>query len=160
MQRILVSSCLLGQPVRYDGRAKTSHSALLARWREEGRLVSVCPEVAGGLPIPRPPAELSGRTVRSAAGEDVSDFFRRGAEIALATARRHGIRMAILKDDSPSCGSTRIYDGTFTGTSIEGTGITADLLARHGIRVFAETELAAAANWLEHLEATTQASTD
>lgn len=155
MERILVSSCLIGQPVRYDGRAKTSDSVLLAQWREEGRLVSVCPEVSGGLPVPRPPAERSGDTVLTAAGDDVTEYFRRGAELALATAQRYGIKMAILKEGSPSCGSSRIYDGTFTGTPTPGTGLTTELLREHGIRVFSEAEIPSAATWLSHLESTT-----
>ena len=154
MQRILVSSCLIGRPVRYDGRAKTSESALLAQWREEGRLVSVCPEVSGGLPVPRPPAERRGSTVLTAAGADVTEYFRRGAELALATAQRYGIQMAVLKEGSPSCGSSRVYDGTFTGTSTPGAGLTTELLRSNGIRVFSEEEIPSAAAWLAHLEST------
>lgn len=152
MEKILVSWCLLGRPVRYDGRAKTSDSELLAQWREEGRLVPACPEVAGGLAVPRPPAELVGNRVLTANGYDVTAEFRRGAEAALETARRHGISMAILKEGSPSCGSSRIYDGSFTGTSIQGAGITTALLTLHGIRVFSETQIPEAATYLAHLE--------
>jgi uncharacterized protein YbbK (DUF523 family) len=161
--------------VRYDGRAKTSDSGLLARWRAEGRLVVVCPEVAGGLPVPRPPAEIhhiearppatvprlgAGKrslpiaaVVRTEAGEDVTEFFARGAEAALATARRHGVRLAILKEGSPSCGSSRVYDGTFSGTSVPGMGLTAELLTRSGVRVFSEEEIEEAGDYLRRLEA-------
>ncbi len=107
--------------------------------------------------MPRPAAEIiTGDTVAVLAGvnqvmavhgDDVTGQFLRGAEIALQTVQTHGIRMAILKDGSPSCGSTRIHDGTFTGRSI-----TALLLEQHGVRVFAETEIEQAAQWLAKLE--------
>ncbi|MFC4913390.1 DUF523 domain-containing protein [Actinomadura gamaensis] len=180
MERILVSSCLLGRPVRYDGAAKPVADALFDRWRAEGRLVAVCPEIAGGLPVPRPPAELTGAPTRTllpltvlpassdasatnrgagdrarvvtASGEDVTDEFVRGALVALDTARRADARIAILKESSPSCGSHRVYDGTFTGTSVPGEGVTAALLSSAGIRVFSEDELPEAAAYLAELE--------
>jgi uncharacterized protein YbbK (DUF523 family) len=158
MEQILVSACLLGQPVRYDGRSKRRDDRLLLRWQAEGRLVACCPEIAGGLPVPRPPAEIAAgggpgrRTIRTADGRDVTAFFIRGAQAALAVARRHGIRMAVLKDGSPSCGSGRICDGTFSGRSVPGAGVTTALLERHGIRVFAENEIDKAAAYLRNLE--------
>ncbi|GIH26130.1 hypothetical protein Aph01nite_44400 [Acrocarpospora phusangensis] len=163
MHRILVSACLLGSRVRYDGRAKTSEDALLARWRTEGRLVSFCPEVSGGLPVPRPPAEIEpGATgaavldgtarVLRADGGDVTPEYLAGARAALATARCHGIRLAILKEGSPSCGPLKISDGTFGGRSAPGQGVTAALLTADGIRVFSENEIAAAATCLAALE--------
>lgn len=155
MERVLVSACLLGRPVRYDGGSKPRADRILLRWRAEGRLVSCCPEVEGGLPVPRPPAEIApGRRLRVCAidGTDVTDNFVRGAEAALATARLHNVKMAVLKEDSPSCGSTRVYDGTFTGRSVTGAGVTTQLLERHGIRVFSEHALDEAAAYLETLE--------
>jgi uncharacterized protein YbbK (DUF523 family) len=172
MERIFVSACLLGQPVRYDGGAKLIDDALLALWRKEGRLVSFCPEFSGGLPIPRPPAEISPveptagaappfdgaavlagtAQVLTAAGDDVTEFFVRGATLALEVAQRNGARMAILKEGSPSCGSHRIYDGTFTGLSVTGSGVTTALLTQHGIRVFNEDQLLEAADHLRTLE--------
>lgn len=156
MERILVSACLLGQPVRYDGRSKRRDDQILRQWQAEGRLVSCCPEIAGGLPVPRPPAEITVRgdvpEVRTQDGTDVTGFFSRGAEDTLAVAQRHGIRMAVLKDGSPSCGSSRIYDGTFSGNSVPGTGMTTALLERHGIRVFSENELDKAAAYLRDME--------
>ncbi|MCD0451795.1 DUF523 domain-containing protein [Actinocorallia sp. API 0066] len=148
MERVLVSSCLLGAAVRYDGRAKTSESAILARWRAEGRIVGFCPEVAGGLGVPRPPAELRDGSVVTEAGDDVTEQFRRGAEQALAVARKAGVRVAVLKEGSPSCGSSLVNDGTFTGTRVPGTGLTTRLLRAHGIHVFNETELEAADAYL------------
>ena len=142
MEKILVSACLVGQRVRYDGRDADPHEALLARWQAEGRLVPICPEVAGGLPVPRPPAELVAGRVLTRPGEDVTAAFTSGAQAALALAKRHGIRLAVLKAKSPSCGSAGIYDGTFTGRVVPGEGVTAALLRAHGIEVFSELELA------------------
>lgn len=152
MDKILVSGCLLGQPVRYDGTAKTGAPALLARWHAEGRLVATCPELAGGFPTPRPPAEIAdGRdgadvldgTARivERGGADVTAGYLAGARIALALAQAHGCRYAVLTDASPSCGSTRIHDGGFAGVTHEGAGVTAALLRRHGIAVFAHDDL-------------------
>ena len=162
MQRILVSACLLGQRVRYDGRDAVVSDAILGRWRDEGRLVALCPEMAGGLPVPRPPAEIEGgdaeavlfgrAAIRTEAGMDVTDAFMTGAEMALAACRRHGLRMALLKEGSPSCGAHRVNDGRFAGHKVPGQGLTARLLARHGIRVFGEHEIAAAFTYLEALE--------
>lgn len=141
VERILVSSCLLGLPVRYDGRAKANGSALLARWRAEGRLVSFCPELAGGLGVPRPAAERVHDRVLTRDGTDVTDSFRRGAELALHAAVAAGAAYALLKEGSPSCGTHRIADGTFTRTQIPGTGLTTELIRAHGIRVFNEDEI-------------------
>lgn len=163
MERILVSACLLGRRVRFDGRAKTSHDELLARWREEGRLVPFCPEVEGGLPVPRPPAEIEGGVggaavlsgtarVRTTGGDDVTKAFLAGAYSALAVARAMNIRIAILKEGSPSCGSLRIYDGGFRGATVPGQGVTAALLEAHGIAVFGEDRIGDAARRLAELE--------
>ncbi|GAA4103740.1 DUF523 domain-containing protein [Actinomadura miaoliensis] len=166
MEKILVSACLLGSRVRYDGGAKRVDDRLLERWREEGRLVSFCPEVSGGLPVPRPPAEIVGSgpsadgtavldgtaQVVTDAGTDVTESFVRGARLALEAARRSGARLAILKEGSPSCAGHRIYDGTFSGTTTPGVGVTTALLERAGVRVFNEDELQSAAAYLEELE--------
>ena len=144
MERVLVSSCLLGRPVRYDGRAKTSSSRILARWRAEGRLVPFCPELAGGLGVPRPPAELQDGRVVTVDGQDVTDAFVLGAELALTAARNAGVRVAVLKEGSPSCGSGRIADGTFGGGGIPGAGVTTALLRANGITVFNEDQFEAA----------------
>ncbi len=159
---VIVSRCLLGETVRWDGGANTKESALLKRWADQGRLLPVCPEVAGGLPVPRPPAEivagdgssvLAGRAqVRQADGRDVTRFFIRGAQTALSAALEHGARLAVLAEHSPSCGSGSIHDGTFTSTIIPGQGVTAALLGQHGIRVFAQNNLAQAQLYLQSLE--------
>jgi uncharacterized protein YbbK (DUF523 family) len=163
VEKILVSACLLGAKVRYHGGDAACDHPILQRWFEEGRLVSVCPERDGGLPTPRPPAEIVGpnagegvvqrfAVVRTAAGADISDAFRRGAETALETAKRLGIRIAVLKEGSPSCGSSFVYDGTFSGTRVAGHGVTTALLESNGVRVFDEASIDAAYAWVETLE--------
>jgi uncharacterized protein YbbK (DUF523 family) len=91
-------------------------------------------------------------TVTTAAGADVTAAFRHGAELALQLVQRHRIRVAVLKDGSPSCGSASIYDGTFSGTRVDGRGVTSALLEEHGVRVFGETAIEAADAWLEALK--------
>lgn len=163
MERILVSACLMGRRVRYDGGAKTSADARLAAWRGEGRLVPFCPEVEGGLPTPRPAAEIEGGAggaavlagaarVLAADGSDVTAEFLSGAQAALAVARSFGIRLAVLKEGSPSCGALTVYDGTFRGRRTPGQGVTTALLEANGIRVFTEDQLAEAADHLRALE--------
>jgi len=162
MQKILVSRCLLGHPVRYDGGAHGPF-ALLQRWQAEGRVVALCPEVAGGLPTPRPAAEipsgqgaqvLDGRLpVLTIDGDEVTAAFVAGAEQALALVRQHGIRLALLKARSPSCGNRENYDGSFGGVKVAGEGVTAAALRRAGVQVFSEEELPAAEAALRELEA-------
>lgn len=150
--RILVSACLLGRPVRYDGSAKPLGHPALEQWRNEGRLVSICPELLAGFSVPRPPAEIGdGKTgqgvlsgaarVIEATGRDVTALYLAGAEAALALARAHGCAFALLIDGSPSCGSGFIYDGGFAGRKHVGAGVTATLLRQHGIEVYAHTEI-------------------
>ena len=160
MEKILISACLLGAPVRYHGGSSRVDHARLQQWAGEGRLVPVCPEVEAGLPTPRPPAEI--RRHDSPAGErllvlteqgrDMTEAYRAGARHALDLARQHGIRVAILKDRSPSCGSRAIYDGTFTGVRVPGEGVTAAALRAAGLRVFSDTEIDDAAEWLATVE--------
>lgn len=144
---ILVSACLLGTACRYDGRSKENAdvTALLARHT----LIPVCGEIFGGLSTPRTPAERRGDRVVTLDGRDVTQAYRRGAEEVLRLARLYGARAAILKERSPSCGSGEIYDGTFTGTTAAGWGVTAELLRGHGVRVYGESELARLAHDLQ-----------
>jgi uncharacterized protein YbbK (DUF523 family) len=161
MMKVLVSACLLGQRVRYHGGDARCGEAWLARWCEEGRVVPFCPEVAGGLPVPRPPAEiergngvavLGGRArVLTREGVDVSAHFLEGARQAASLAVREGIRMAVLKEGSPSCGSSQVYDGSFSGARRPGPGVTTALLEQAGVRVFSEHQLAEAAAFLAAL---------
>ena len=141
MDNILVSACLLGAPVRHDGGHKLVSDGRIDAWRREGRLVPICPEESGGLGTPRPASEISGERVVAATGADVTDEFRKGAEVALALARRRGCRFALLKENSPSCGVRSVHDGTFSGRKIFGQGVTAALLAAHGVQTFSENEL-------------------
>jgi len=161
MQKILVSSCLLGQKVRYDGGDSAVHG-VLDTWAREGRIVPLCPETAGGLPTPRPPAEIetgdaegvlrgSARVMRKDGG-DVTSAFMDGAESTLAACWQHKVKIAILKEGSPSCGVACVHDGSFSGKKINGQGVTARLLTRHGISVFSEEQLDAAARRLAELE--------
>ncbi|MCE0462486.1 DUF523 domain-containing protein [Pseudomonas uvaldensis] len=160
MERILVSHCLLGHRVRYDGGASGPFD-VLQQWLDEGRVVPLCPEVAGGLPTPRAPAEIAGGqgvrvldgevAVVTADGEDVSAQFLSGARQALDQVREHGIRIAVLKANSPSCGNLLTYDGTFSGVKVRGEGVTAALLKRHGVQVFSELQLPEAAAALQAL---------
>lgn len=138
-QAILVSACLLGEPCRFDGKAKLNRE--VAALKEHYRLIPVCPECAGGLSTPRPPSERCGGRVVNRLGEDVTAAFAKGAEEALASARRHGCRLAVLKEKSPSCGCGKIYDGSFTGTLTNGNGVTAELLLRQGICVLGESQI-------------------
>ena len=157
--KVVVSACLLGAPVRYNATDKKSHHPVLQRWIDEGRVVSVCPEVLGGLGTPRPPAEIihvgGVRRVHANDGRDVTAEFERGAADALEQAVRHGAPVAILKEGSPSCGSTFVYDGTFTGTRVSGDGVAAALFRGYGVRVFSENDLDAAAEYVAALESRT-----
>jgi uncharacterized protein YbbK (DUF523 family) len=154
MHKILVSRCLLGHRVRYDGGASGPFDQLAA-WLQEGRVVALCPEVAGGLPTPRAAAEIPGgqgvdvlegrAPVMTTEGEDVSAQFLSGARQALELVEQHGIRVAVLKANSPSCGNLQTYDGSFRGVKVSGEGVTAALLKQHGVQVFSELQLPEAA---------------
>ena len=138
MKPLLVSACLLGFCCKYSGGSNRLQDEVLESLRRRYRLIPVCPEAAGGLPTPRDPSERQGERVVSCRGRDVTAEYRKGAETALALARRYGIKAALLQSRSPSCGSGRIYDGSFTGALIPGDGVTAELLKAHGIRVTGE----------------------
>lgn len=163
LEPILVSACLMGDAVRHDGAHKRIGHASLLRWEREGRLVRLCPEVAGGLPVPRLPSEVAGggdgaavleqrARVFNGAGLDVSEHFLRGAGAAIRLVRQYGIRMALLKDGSPSCGSGYIHDGSFSGIRVNGRGVTAEAISRLGVRVFSEHQIPEAEEWLHQLE--------
>jgi len=143
MEKILVSACLLGDKVRYDGGSQQLVDRSLLKWQSEQRLVKICPEISGGLPVPRAPAEIEALTSRVITQQavDVTDEFNCGAELALKLCKLHDIRFALLKESSPSCGSSTIYDGTFSGTKIIGAGITAQLLTNNGIKVYSEKNI-------------------
>ena len=159
--KVLVSRCLNGPNIRYNGTAVEVTSPIWDRWEAEGRLVPFCAELAAGFAVPRPPAEIvggEGRDVLSGkgivvedTGGDVTERFVTGARLALDHAVESGCVVAVLTDGSPSCGSTYTYDGSFEGTTIEGMGVVARTLADHRIRVFPESHLAEADAYLRSL---------
>lgn len=135
-EKFLVSACLLGVKCRHDGKSKTNKKIL--RLVKTKILIPVCPEIFGGLPTPREKAEIRGKKVITESGKDVTKYFKKGAEEVLKMAKLFNAKFAILKEKSPSCGVEKIYDGTFSGKLIRGSGITADLLKRKKIKVFSE----------------------
>jgi uncharacterized protein YbbK (DUF523 family) len=163
MIRVIVSSCLLGQPVRYNGMDAPSDKTILSKWQSEGRLVNFCPEISAGFPTPRPPAETVGgdgslvllgqARVFEDTGADVTEMFITGAKKAVSFAQKNNVRVAILTDGSPSCGSTYVYDGNFKGGTRPGKGVTAELMEHNGIRVFSEDQIDEALVYLNTLEA-------
>jgi uncharacterized protein YbbK (DUF523 family) len=148
VKKVLVSACLLGERVRYDGGDKRVTHPVLEGWLRQGRVVTVCPEVAGGLGVPRPPAEQRAGLVVTATGHDVTANFAQGAQAAVELARSEGITIAVMKDGSPSCGSRRVYDGTFSDVRVPGEGVTVRALRAAGVTVFNELEWDEAASAL------------
>ncbi|WP_045596069.1 DUF523 domain-containing protein [Vibrio vulnificus] len=158
MGKVLVSSCLLGCKVRYDGNDLKPESLEFQAFVEENEVISFCPEVAGGLPIPRVPAEICGgdgcsviegsSKIKGKDGSDVTSEFLKGANLALDICQKESISTAILTDGSPSCGSSQIYNGKFEGTKIVGSGVTTALLRQNGISVFSQHEVSIAKNGL------------
>jgi uncharacterized protein YbbK (DUF523 family) len=161
MPKILISACLLGEKVRYDGNDCLQTNQRLQALIMAKKVIAICPEMAGGLPAPRDPAEIQtsktalnvlegSAKVITYKGHDVTAQYLKGALAALALAKKHQIRIAILKANSPSCGSKKIYDGTFSGKLIPGMGVTAAILSQHGIEVFDENQIDEAL-WRDHL---------
>ena len=136
METLLVSACLMGYNCKYNGGNNALPPEVLSALRERYRLIPVCPEAAGGLPTPRVPSERRGGSVVTRDGRDVTAAFRRGAEIAGKLAERYGARLALLKSNSPSCGSGTVYDGSFTGTLTPGDGVTAEYLKNKNLTIF------------------------
>ena len=148
---ILVSSCLAGLNVRYDGSNCLQH--LIQTLILEEKAISVCPEMLGGFSTPREPAEIVGGNghdvlngtarVIEKSGRDVTSFYLKGAHDTLHLATMLNATVFVLKENSPSCGSGTIYDGQFVGRTILGEGVTTALIRRHGIKVISENELPA-----------------
>jgi uncharacterized protein YbbK (DUF523 family) len=149
--------------VRYNGSDAATGHALIAQWQRESRVVGLCPEMAGGLPTPRPAAEITQSSGGSkvlqglarvviADGSDVTPAFVAGAQQALAMARANGIKVAVLKEGSPSCGSSSTYDGSFSGGRTALPGVTAALLLQNGVAVFSEHQLDEAQAFLQALD--------
>lgn len=151
MNKILVSACLLGDRVRYDGSTQLVDQPVVRQWMSDGRVVSVCPEVSAGMSVPRDPAEIStgvAADVLSGTGfvidnqrRDVTRYFLQGAENALSLCKQHGIKVAVLTDRSPSCGSSEIYRGDFSGVKVKGLGVVTALLVANGVQVFSQYQL-------------------
>ncbi|WP_125778937.1 DUF523 domain-containing protein [Pseudoalteromonas rubra] len=152
MEKILISSCLVGNKVRYNASCLSLPESDWYWLQTNVELVVFCPEVSAGLPTPRPPAEIiagKGADVLRGSfrvvgddGIDVTMQFVAGAQNALALCQRQQIKYAVLTLSSPSCGSTNIYDGTFSGTKVNGSGVTAALLEEQGIKVFSQHTIA------------------
>ena len=138
-EKILVSACLMGRPTRYDGRSVEYPD--VSRLSEKYDIVEVCPEVAGGLPTPRVPSERVGHAVMMRDGRDATREFLSGARRAYELCALHNIKIAVLKEKSPSCGAGRIYDGSFTGRLTDGFGVTAEYLISRGIEVYGESRI-------------------
>lgn len=137
--KVIVSACLAGIKCRWDGEARPCKKVI--DLVKQGKAIPVCPEQLGGLTTPRPPAEQKGKKVVTKAGKDVTKEFKRGAREVLKIAKLAGCQLAILKSKSPSCGSGKVYDGTFTGTLVDGDGVLAALLKKNGIVVKSEKDI-------------------
>ncbi len=137
-EKILISACLVGLNCKYNG--KNNKNIKLIELMKEHDLVPVCPEQLGGLPTPRPGAQRRENKVITQEGKDVTKEYQRGAEEVLRLAKELGIKKAILKSRSPSCGVDTIYDGTFANTLVERDGVTAELLRKNGIQVVSSDE--------------------
>lgn len=137
--KLLVSACLLGIDCKYNGKNNKNDQVL--KLLKDHDLIPVCPEIMGGLTTPRTPAEIHQNEVITKDGKNVTKQYQKGAKETLKIAKLYNCKTAILKEKSPSCGCGRIYDGTFTGTLINGDGITARLLKENGINILGETNL-------------------
>lgn len=132
----VVSACLAGCKCRYDG--KDNLCPKVKQLVEEGRAVTVCPEVMGGMTTPRIPSERKDGKIVNSIGEDNTSYFLKGVEKSIEIVKEHNIKKAILKAKSPSCGNKYIYDGTFSKTLIEGKGLLAEKLSEIGVEIYDE----------------------
>jgi len=128
-------------PSRYDGKSKPNNLAI--QLVEFFNVIPICPESDSGLPTPRDPSEIVGNKVLSSKGKDVTDFFERGAKMALAQAKKYNVHLAVLKEKSPSCGFKSIHNGLFDNRMIKGQGLTTKLLLKNNIQVIPDTNLEA-----------------
>lgn len=154
----MISACLAGELTRYDGQYKPLTEAWLDRLLIKGCLIKCCPEMEGGMPVPRPPAQLVGgdgeavltgrAKVMDIKGEDVTGPFVRGAERSLSIVQQNSIRLALLKEKSPSCGVRQIYDGTFENRLVHGSGVASALLRKNGVYIFSENEIHKFISWI------------
>lgn len=151
MQKILMSACLLGNKLRYDGQHNLIHHQIIENWLNDKRVLALCPEVTSGMSVPRLPCEIVNEAplqVMDIKGNDQTHLFIKGAKIALALVHKHKIKVAILKQSSPSCGSRFRYDGQFAKQKIPGEGVTARLLRQHNVTIFDENQIEQAEKFL------------
>ena len=139
MQKILISACLVGEKVNYKGQG--NYHPDVEKLKEFYDLVLFCPEFEGGLPVPRKPSEIRGSQVIREDGKNVTREFEKGAAKALGLCKYLGITKAVLKENSPSCGTHLIHNGYFDGRKIKGMGVTARILKENGIEVYSEEEI-------------------
>lgn len=143
MKKVMVSSCLLGEKCRYNGSDAFSQGVL--DFIEDMEVISFCPELLGGMETPREPAEIKNisneRRVITSSGKDVTSYFRKGAAESLKLAKKCGAELIILKSKSPSCGLKEVYDGTFSGKLVPGSGLTGDILKLNNSNVLTEDML-------------------
>ncbi|MCK5110248.1 MAG: DUF523 domain-containing protein [Arcobacteraceae bacterium] len=140
--KLLISACLMGENVRYDGKNNLIEE--LVKLSQKYELISFCPEVASGMVIPRVPNEIQSfnpLVVKNEFGIDTTDFFIDGAKQTLHICKQHNIQIALLKSKSPSCGNLEIYDGNFNGTLVKGQGLTANILEQHNIKIYNENQI-------------------
>ena len=139
MENLLISSCLVGNNTKYNG--KNNYLPLIEKLKDKYNLIVICPEVMGGLSIPRDPSEIKGDKVISNKGNDVTKEYNLGAKIALELAKKYNCKKALLMEKSPSCGVKKIYDGTFSKNLIDGMAITTKLLYENKIEVYSKDEI-------------------
>lgn len=137
-----ISNSIYAEDVSFD-------DPTFLKWKEEGKLVKICPEVYGGLKTPRPDSQIRGERVLARTGQDVTEEYEKGAEEAVRLAEENKVVCCIMKQRSPSCGSKIIYDGTFTGGKIKGEGIAVRKLRKAGFKVFGEEDMEAAISFVE-----------
>ena len=149
--KVLISACLLGDNVKYSGGNNLTPELVTLLEKYNVKIVKICPECFAGLPIPRVPSEILGDKVFSKDGRDITEEFLKGAEISYIIAKKNKIDFVILKERSPSCGSSYIYDGSFSGKVIQGQGFTARKLNEENIVIFSEENLKEIEKYLEKL---------
>lgn len=138
-EKIFVSACLLGVNCKYNGFNNENEKVL--SYIKDKEVIPICPEIMGGLSTPREPSEIFENKVISKSGKDVTSNFQKGAEETLNLARKLGVKKAILKSRSPSCGLDEVYDGTFSNKLVNKNGITAELLKNNGFVILREEDV-------------------
>ena len=141
MESLLISACLAGFECKYCGGSNKLNEDVLTALRAKYRLITACPETAGGLPTPREPSEIRGERVFSRLGDDVTAQYIKGGEVSLWLCKKYGCKKALMKEQSPSCGSGMIYDGSFSGKLVPGHGVAAAMLRDEGIEVLGESRV-------------------